>query len=348
MSRSIIQYEWAEDAEGKLHHAAELAKRTDFDRDTLFCAGCLRQVTAKVHGEIKQPHFAHRSGEPCPFNFYLERTVKKLFAKSFSERRDRGEPFTLEVRRPLLCHRYIELFDSPCVIDKDHVLPVDLTRFYDGFDFLPNPEGLPDDLRLNPRSGHDGLRPLFIEVEIYDSHSTSRKITRDDPTLVLHIVTDDDLNALECAHLRPHRFEAINFIVEPMRATEAQCQCVGKLFNAIVKYDSGKVYCDTGTIGELQKKYGCLHRVDFYALSPASNPTDIRGAMYTGIFQLLREGVAVRNCLMCRHQKRPFGRAGAATVFCRMYDKRANWNDAITCQGYSLSPDIELSLRHRK
>jgi hypothetical protein len=339
MTRGDVKYQWAEDGNGKLHYAADLREAGDFNRESLFCVGCKRQLTAKVHGEIKRPHFAHRANEPCPLNYYLEQLTKKVFAESFTACVNSGESFVVNVRTTVVCYRYASIFSCPCVVQSNATIPLDLPRHYETADLHSEGEGFPSTLRLCPLA-ESKARPLFVEVEVHDAHFRARSFDHDAPTLVLHIRDEADVYRIRLGDLPANALETINFQPKPIAANDTECVCAGGLFCAVIREATGQTYCDSGTISELQRRFSRPLQNCHHDFQPIKRRSDTKTQMFSSLINLMRRGIDVKNCHLCEFQRESRS-PNFSTIYCRMLNKPCSWNAANDCEHFTIKSVVK-------
>ncbi len=335
----MVRYRFARSAGGALVDAVALAGSSD--QASYRCLSCEGPLVAKVNGTIRRPHFSHKADAECSGESYLHRLAKLAFIQTYRECLASGVPFEIELDRKVTCGRYERLLGENRHCATDRVV-FDLTRFY-------------SDVRLETRSDefvpdvslHRGSRPddvIFIEIAV--SHFLSERKEKSGHRIIeIPIRSEEDIGPILQRRISPEVARFLGFAPREQRVAESECVCGPRQVLVFHVLKTGRVRLRKSTFGSVDYLLRRLIRDEVLHTALVAVPDEeidseiLRGILRAEIFWkqvrlAFEQGVAIRNCYLCRyHAENRFGEPGKP-IFCKTYRKACGSNEAVECDRY--------------
>lgn len=337
----MVQYRYARGADEKIVDASQLARVEKSDDWNFICLGCNQPLVAKVHGNHKAPHFAHRADTTCSDETYLHQLGKMVFFEEFKKCRASSQPFEIELSYPLFCRKYECELQRPCRIEGLHVKSHDLATLCDDIQ-VECPEGsfIPDLLLRDTR----GKRlKIFVEIAVTHFLSESKECSGE---RIIEIPIDCEADV---AKIRSHRLTSqncrfVNFATESQSLTDAQCRCHDRLAYAFIVYNSGKSFLEHSTLAAISAlRRRRQNTISYFKLTATTREADhlpSRGnAFQRAVLEARKEGFPLRNCYLCRYQGDNFNGDNSRPVYCKYLKVRCGSNHAVECKAFRLRDD---------
>jgi len=126
----MAQYRYAQNEQGQIIDVLSLSADRPEPLGLLPCVGCGEPLIAKIRGEKKEKHFAHKQRIVCSPETYLHKLAKTTFYDVYRECLGNGEPFYVERRHSRHCERFRDPLGHDCeagTVTISH----DLTKWFD-------------------------------------------------------------------------------------------------------------------------------------------------------------------------------------------------------------------------
>lgn len=328
------QYRFGRDSDNNIVDALLLPADRSLLEDTYLCIGCGQPLIAKVKGEERVKHFAHKPGAECNPETYLHRLAKLTFYTVYQECLDQGRPFEVELTYQQVCSKYAQVTGFRCpvgTVTKAH----DLTAYYTGIALEERDGSFIPDLLLFNRE-----RPeIKIYVEVAVTHFLSEKKIRSDERIIeIPINTEEDIEEIQSCRLTEESASFVNFKRETEAVADAACTCRNKMFYCLFVYESGKSYMERGMLDDILVKYrqfkdklSYIHMVQ--PKEWESEYFDGGGYLYVRLIrEARRRGFHIQNCYVCRYHGDNWRELSNDSIFCKFLKKTCGSNEAVDCQ----------------
>ncbi|RYG18862.1 hypothetical protein EON82_22120, partial [bacterium] len=314
---SLPTYRYATNADGDLVDVLELTNGSPKAQGPFRCVGCEAPLVAKLKGERREKHFAHKADLGCGPETYLHRLGKKAFCDAYRRCLAEGRPFLVERTHTVECSRFESLLGRSC--DAGSVtLTHDLTRYYDDIRMeVRSGEFVPDLLLSSSRNPE---RRVYVEIAV--THFLSeRKESSGEGMIEIPLESEADIAPILACRLGEEHAAFLNLGQKPVRATDSQCRCAGKDSLCFLVYRSGKCYLEEGSLQHVLAKVrrveaSLLHRrlLTPSDIGPYESPSDVFRRL---LAEAADAGLPVRNCFLCRYAGVNWSFDSDGGVFCK-------------------------------
>ena len=328
------QYRYAFDEHGHTVDVQSLPSEHSDLPGSFTCLGCGAPLVAKIKGEKRERHFAHKAAtSTCTEETYLHRLAKQVFLDEYHSCLASHEPFEIELTYPKRCQKYKDLGHSCCIgtLTKAH----DLTQYYDGIKLEQRDGSFVPDLLLY--SSHHQGRTLYVEIAV--THFLSEeKAASDHKIIEIPVESEADVAKIRGRRLSQAEASFVNFKFPAAAIVDAECKCEFEPYYCLLVYTSGKSYLLHAPLVEIaETKRQRSAQVEYARLLPAPDVSEAfaRGGVYFDLLQEAAEsGYPVRNCFLCRYAGVDRSWKSNTPVFCRYLKKSCTSNEAVTCDAY--------------
>lgn len=244
-----VVYKYALDSNNAIVNISDLSSNNQCKKQPFFCISCGCQLIPHL-GSIKEKHFQHKSKSECAAESYLHKTAKYIFAKSFNEAVEQGQPVSfpyvvksecvgLSDVKPMLCKKSIEKV-------------MDLTSIFTIATIEKSVEVFRADVLLH---NHVDERCCMVEIHVTNGCS-GEKTSSGIPIIEIFIEKYDDLQYLEKVDIcliQEHLKVSIKGLkTKTVRGDFCQGECVQRAsFSAI--YKDGSFHVGEGSLKALNK-----------------------------------------------------------------------------------------------
>lgn len=337
----MVQYRYARGADEKIVDASQLANVEKGENWVFSCLGCNQPLVAKVHGNHKAPHFAHRADTTCSDETYLHQLGKMVFFEEFKKCRASSQPFEIELSYPLFCRKYECELQGSCRIEGSHVRSHDLAALCDDIQMeYPDGSFIPDLLLQDTRNGR-----LKIYVEIAVTHFLSENKKRSGERIIeIPIDSEADIAKIKSHRLTAQNCRFVNFTTESQSVTDSQCRCHDRLAYAFIVYDSGKSFLEESTLAGLvalrRRRQEVIRYFKLIVMRRDREYLPSRGNSFQrAVLEANKEGFPLRNCYLCRYQGDNFNGDNAQPIYCKHLKSTFGSNHAVNCKHFMLKTD---------
>lgn len=339
----MAQYRFAFNAAEELIDAYELQPERDSGEKSYTCLGCGEALIAKVKGEKKEKHFAHKAHALCSEETYLHRLAKHVFYRTYLDCIATQQPFTITLSHPRLCEKYATLMGHACSLGhstKQH----DLTRYFDRIDLEKRDGSFIPDLKIY-RSGNKEQK---IYVEIAVTHFLSQEKQQSDHKIIeIPIEIEEDIVKITGRNLTENMASFINFDRNPAPVVDAECVCARKEYLCLFIYKSHKSYLERAPLEELVRKHTkSSEKVVYSRLLEVDGNEHYSSADGDGFYyvrmveEAAKRGFPVRNCFVCQYSGENYDSLSGKPIFCKFHKMTCHSNHAVDCQIYRLRDDL--------
>ena len=298
------------------------------------CAGCEAEVIAKVRGEKKEKHFAHKARTTCSEETYLHRLAKQTFHDVYTNCLEENEPFVITLVHPQVCTKLEPYLERRCqrgTVEK----PYDLTTYYDTIALERRDGEFVPDVLLSDSKNKNGK----VYVEIAVTHFLSeRKRDADARIIEIPIEKEADVEKIRACNLGEADASFINFPRHPARVPDASCSCDFETFYCLFIYPNGRSVLEWGTMRELRSAYQRNHENLAYVelvTKPSTAVHQSPGKLFKHLLSEATErGFPARNCLLCRYAGHGNDSFSGKPIFCKYKRKHCTSNAAVDCAAY--------------
>ena len=336
----MVKYRYGINSEGEVVSADSLVGIEQ--RGSYSCAGCERELIARVNGKIQRPHFGHKAIVECNGETYLHRVAKLAFVETFRNCQTENRPFFIRFSAPRICNRFKSLIGLVCDVGSDQH-EYDLTQYY-------------TDLRVEKRHGefipdvslHSTERPEdVIYIEIAVSHFLSEEKTHSGKRIIeIPVATEADIEPIRSAAIDEQHASLTGFYPKINVIPDVECKCAKRNYFAFYVFQSGKAYLNHGSLryldSEIQRNRSSLIWIVLSEQRDSENyfghDNKTPNKMFvTNVHNAHREKVPFKNCYLCKHHGRNWDKSSSHNIYCKTYRKSCNSNDANDCDRYRLS-----------
>ena len=348
MANATVRYLYARDASGVAVSAEALPEDRSEWVEPFTCLGCESELVAKVRGEKRAKHFAHKPETACAPETYLHRLGKEVFRETYLTCLEEGAPFEVVMDHPLVCTKHRALLRKRC----DHGTverTFDLTRYYDAVRMEKRDGAFVPDLLLYARDRPD--RKLYVEIAA--THFLSEeKESSGERIIEVPVETEADVERIRDRRLTHDVASFVGFNLQAVEVVDGTCACGGQTAFALFVYESGKGVLKEATLAELvawRRKFG--DRIVYARLyvpqgfaDDRSPPAVDAGQLYVELLLEARErAYDVRNCFLCRYGGQSWDSFSGKGAFCKIAKRSCNSNDAAQCGKWRVADDLPPS-----
>lgn len=326
------KYRYGLNENNQLVDVMDLTRTDDSNIGLHRCLGCGRELVAKIKGEHRVKHFAHKSLHSCSNETYLHRVGKEMFRTKYEWCLKNNEPFEIERDFDLFCYKKVPLTGQPCPVGKKMSKRFDLTITYDA-------------LRLEQRDGDfvpdvllfDSSNPTnTIYVEIAVTSMLSLKKKRSNNVIIeLKIEKEDDLACIQNGLITAKEASFVNFNQES-KAADRLCGCGGEMYWAFIISEEGRVHLRILSVVDISQRLATAKRRPKYQrFYRSGNPMPEEDRLKLYIQEASqRVDYPIINCHLCACSRIRNIVDYDEPVYCRAYGRTVHSNHALSCEGF--------------
>lgn len=348
MANTTVRYLYARDASGETVSAEALPEERGEWAEPFACLGCETELVAKVRGEKRAKHFAHKPGTECTPETYLHRLGKEVFRETYLACLEEGAPFEIVTNHPRVCTKHRALLRKRC----DHGAverTFNLTRYYDAVRMEKRDGRFVPDLLLYARDRPD--RKLYVEIAVTHFLSEEKEASGE-RIIEIPIETEADVEKLRGRRLTEADASFVGFDRQAVEVVDRDCACGGRTAYALFIYSSGKGVLKEATLAELsawRRKF--QDRIAYARLFVPQDFADDRfpphvdnGQLFVELLLEARErGYDARNCFLCRYGGQSWDSFSGKGAYCKIARQACNSNDAVECQKWRVKDELSPS-----
>ncbi len=300
------------------------------------CVGCGEPLIAKTKGEKKEKHFAHKQRVVCAPETYLHRLAKTTFYNVYKECLEQNIPFRIGRQHSKQCQRFYDLLGHDCdagTVSKKH----DLTARFNGIRMEKRDDSFIPDLLIYNTA--DERQKVYIEIAV--THFLSEKKQASSNRIIeIPIATEDDITPIIDRYINEKHAAFLNLGKRLVAATDADCLCATKEFLCFFVFDSGRCYLEEGSLSFIQDKIHKTKEKTIYRKLIDSKRTVYpmgRGDVFKKLVEEThKQGIRIRNCLLCRYEGQNRNEDVTAPVYCKFRKIYCGTNEAVDCEFFRL------------
>lgn len=334
----MAKYQFAIDESGKTVNALDLAGRQISSK--YICLGCDNELIAKVNGQVKKPHFAHKTTQECSGETYLHKLGKKIFFETYQQCLNEGSPFLVNLKFSKRCRKYKGMILKYCDLGHSNK-DFDLTQYFteilvekrDG-EFIP-------DLLLKRKDQPE--EKIYIEIAV--THFLSSKKEESGRRIIeIPIETEEDIQKIQRARLTPEDVLFLGFNQTTQVVLDHECKCSFRQFFAFYVYDSGKSFLELNTLSGIHANlaknknrilYSNIIEVDPDFENSLMAFGHAHGELFIRQIQIAyKKKVPVKNCFLCKYQGDNWDYTNNLPIFCKGKKIQCGSNEAAKCDWY--------------
>ncbi|WP_429193164.1 competence protein CoiA family protein [Aeromonas salmonicida] len=352
----MAKYKFALNSKDETVSAGDIAnKPVD---DVYHCLGCGNELTAKVNGQVKKPHFAHKVQIECSGETYLHNLGKQTFYQTYLKCLEHNEPFNITLISSRVCKKFRPLILTGCDIGSTKKI-FDLTDYFHEVK-MEKRDGqfVPDLMLYSTRNPAD---KIYIEIAV--THFLSEDKERSGNRIIeIPLENELDVEKISRAHLTPKDAMFIGFNQSTTAITDHECSCAQRNFYGFFVFSSGKAILLHRTLASLyyyidQNRETIIYSNILY--DRTSNDSEIYGVRREELFSSsenngsifieqvklsAERGVKIRNCFLCRYRGENWDYDGKNPIFCKGKKIKCTSNEAATCDWYKLDVTSQTKL----
>ncbi|MFM4976878.1 competence protein CoiA family protein [Aeromonas rivipollensis] len=344
----MAKYKFAFNSKNEVISADKIAnKPVD---DAYHCLGCGNELTAKVNGQVKKPHFAHKVQIECSGESYLHNLGKQTFYQTYLHCLENNEPFNITLTSAKVCRKFRPLILTDCNLGETKKT-FDLTDYFHKVE-LEKKDGqfIPDLMLVSTKKPSD---KIYIEIAVTHFMSDEKEFSGN-KIIEIPLEYESDVSKISKAHLTPADAMFIGFNQSTTAITDHECSCAQRNFYGFFVFSSGKAILLHRTLASLyyyidQNRETIIYSNILYDRTP--NHSEINGVRRDELFcssenngsifieqvKLSAErGVKIRNCFLCRYQGENWDYDGKNPIFCKGKKMKCKSNEAATCDWYKI------------
>lgn len=205
------------------------------------CIGCGNPMIARVNGELRKPHFAHKTQIECNGETYLHKLGKQVFFETYKKCLDSGEPFNITLNASKICKKMTSVTRKSCTVGEVEKT-YDLTDYYQDISIEKKHGEFIADVLLSSKTHPD--RKILIEIAC--THFLSEKKSLSEHRIIeIPIDSEEDIEKIKKAHLSPSDAMFLGFNLNSETATDSECRCAGLNCHVFYVYKNGKARLET-------------------------------------------------------------------------------------------------------
>lgn len=279
-------------------------------------------------GSIKNWHFQHLDLETCGYETHLHRLGKELLYRIYRSCLDEHKPFELKLPETVRCTHFKQTTGVCCKRETTHSF--DLTHYFDQVALEASVGEFVADVLL---SQSDGPAKLLLEVAVTHACELA-KVASGIRILEIKLENDADARALAvpCLDATDPRITTHNHKTLVRQADDCGGTC-DRAVRVFTVHRSGKAHL-SGPMLQAQAARPPRSQPLWRRVIPAGIDSDLATSwdfqsLVRGAYE---EGVAVRNCFLCRS----YGTSWEpGHVHCRRFRRDVRTNQAAECDRFS-------------
>lgn len=334
----MAKYKFAKQSDGRIISANDIANKPV--TDTYTCLGCGNLLTAKVNGEHKQPHFAHKVKIECNGETYLHNLGKTVFFETYKRCLENNDPFYITLEAEKKCKKFRPVILTNCdlgSVEKTY----DLTDYYHDITIETRDNQFTPDLLISRKGFPDDK--IYIEIAV--THFLSQeKSSSGNRIIEIPLEDESDIEKIAKAHLSKNDAMFIGFNHSTTAITDAECKCAKNKCYGFFVYSSGKSILQYSTFAShyslLLRNNGKIIYSNFIKDHREQDNelfelTEVSGALFVQQVELAsKRGVNIRNCFLCNFHGENRGYDRSNPIFCRGKKFTCSSNQAADCNWY--------------
>jgi hypothetical protein len=321
------RYRYAIDRVDRLIAIEDLSREARRARAPYRCIGCGLELTPKL-GPVVVHHFAHRQEQACSGETYLHRLAKLAFVENYRRCLAENQPFLFSVTRRQTCNHFQEEHGFSCSRPRTETL--DLTRTFDVVELERECDGFRADVLL--RSTQTQKR-LFVDF-VVTHQSSPEKRSSGIPIIEVEIENEDHAvqiakEGISSSSSRVKLFNLKKY--RPRDDCNGDCPMAVDVF---LVHAGGKCVITSVAAGEATSpsyRPSAL-RKQILGRSSSVQSLDRPSLFRRKVREAYFEGLAVRNCFVCRHHG--IGRF-EEPIFCKEMKVGCESNAAASCARFT-------------
>lgn len=329
------KYRYAYDGDQKIVDIWDVPPPSDGTSTFYTCIACGTALIAKIKGEKREKHFAHRTRVTCSEETYVHRLAKQTFFDVYSHCLTTNEPFLIVLSYPRMCDKFVKILGHRCnlgTLYKAH----DLTQYYDGIKLEQRDDSFVPDVLIFSTQNPD--RKIYIEIAV--THFLSEEKRKSDHRIIeIPIEDEGDIDKIRGRKLSEKEASFVNFDRQSAAIPDEECACATKTYYYLFIYKSGKSFMGDGTIREIESQRRKLgDTVQYVRLIPTSYFRE-PGLLFQRLVEEARtRGYPVKNCFLCRFAGQNWDDLSDAPIFCRKLKQVCHSNAAVDCRHFWVRP----------
>ena len=334
----MAKYKFALNSKNQTISADDIAhKPVD---DIYHCLGCGNELTAKVNGHTKQPHFAHKIQIECSGETYLHNLGKQTFYQTYVRCLEDNEPFNISLISTKVCRKYKPLLLTNCELGNTEKT-YDLTDYYREIKIEKKDGNFIPDVTLC--SSSNPAEKIYIEIAVTHFMSEEKESSGN---RIIEIPLDDesDVEKISKAHLTSKDAMFIGFNQSTTAIADNECTCSNKKYYAFFVFTSGKAILQYSSLAAhydyMNRNKGTIIYSNIIKDHKSKddeifNSTEHNGILFIEQVKLADErGIKIKNCFLCRYQGENWDYDRQYPIFCRGKKIKCQSNQAAKCDWY--------------
>lgn len=342
----MAKYKFALNSKNEIKSADEISNKPV--NDVYYCLGCGNELTAKVNGQVKKPHFAHKLKMECNGETYLHNLGKQTFYQTYLKCLEHNEPFNITLTSSKVCRKFKPLILTNCNLGSTKKT-FDLTDYFHEIKMEKRDGEFIPDLILYSTRNKTGK--IYIEIAVTHFLSEAKELSGN-KIIEIPLESELDVEKITTAHLTPKDAMFIGFNQSTTAVTDHECSCANMDFYGFFVFSSGKSILLYRTLSAHHHYIQQNHETIIYSNILYDNKvnnresSDIRrnelfnfnensGDIFIKQVRLSAErGVKIKNCFLCRYQGENWDYDGKKPIFCKGKKIKCTSNEAATCDWY--------------
>lgn len=334
----MAKYKFALNSKSQIISADDIAhKPVD---DIYHCLGCGGELTAKVNGLSKQPHFSHKIKIECSGETYLHNLGKLTFYQTYIRCLEANEPFKISLASSKVCRKFKPLLLTNCDLGSTEKT-YDLTSYFHEVKIEKKDGNFIPDVMLCSKANPD--EKIYIEIAV--THFLSKEKESSGKRIIEIPLNDEsEIEKITKAHLTAADAMFIGFNHSTTAITDIECTCANEKFYAFFVFTSGKAILLHSSLAahysymnQNKEKiiYSNIIKCNKSEEDEIFNSTENGGILFVAQAELAYErGIKIRNCFLCRYQGMNWDYDRKYPIFCRGKKIKCTSNQAATCDWY--------------
>lgn len=344
----MAKYKYALNTHNSIISAADIAGKPV--TESYACIGCGNAMIARVNGQIKAPHFAHKAQVECSGETYLHKLGKKAFFDTYRSCLDSGEPFNITLNSSKICKKMASVTRKSCTVGEVKKT-YDLTDYYQDI-FIEKKHGeFIADVLLSSKTHPD--RKILIEIAC--THFLSEKKSLSEHRIIeIPIDSEEDIEKIKKAHLSPSDAMFLGFNLNSETATDSECRCAGLNCHVFYVYKNGKARLETTQLllasSNIEKTKSNLlyHNIILEPESDTYNLNayiDYKGQIFVEQVELaVKKKIDIKNCYACRYHGENWSYSNNHSIYCKYLKKSCSSNQAADCEFYRIDLGLQNNM----
>lgn len=344
----MAKYKFAFNSKNEVVSADDIAnKPVD---DAYHCLGCGNELTAKVNGQVKKPHFAHKVQIECSGESYLHNLGKQTFYQTYLHCLESNEPFNITLTSAKVCRKFRPLILTGCDLGETKKT-FDLTDYFHKV-VLEKKDGnfIPDLMLVSIKNPSD---KIYIEIAVTHFMSDEKEFSGN-KIIEIPLEFEADVSKISKAHLTPADAMFIGFNQSTTAIAENECSCSNKNFYGFFVFSSGKSILLYRTLSAHYYYMNQHHDSLIYSNIIYDRTLNIKSQLRTTSDELFNSsensgtlfieqvrlaasrGVKIRNCFLCSYKGENWDYDGSNPIFCKGKKFKCSSSQAAECDWYKV------------